>query len=101
MLLICNKHSKKLFLALTTPRAIAGHTNLSFNDVKVFSFEDISFYVTRQWVMKFNNPATAETQQVVMFSQRLHLIVVVGFIKMDFLYQTQFLEPPQGTIDRG
>jgi hypothetical protein len=51
--------------------------------------------------MKFNNPATAETYQVVMLRQRLRLIVVVGFIKMDFLYQTQFFEPPQGAIDRG
>ena len=51
--------------------------------------------------MKFNNPTTAQTYQVVMFHQRLQLIVVVGFIKVDFLYQTQFLEPPEGAIDRG
>ena len=51
--------------------------------------------------MKLNNPATAEAYQVVMFSGRLHLIVVVVFIKVNLFYQTELFELLQGPINRG
>ena len=88
MLIICNNHTKKLFPVLATLGTIARHTNLSSNNVKVFGFSDISLYIARQRVVKFDNSATAETYQVVMLGGWLDLIVVVAFVKMDFIYQT-------------
>jgi len=49
--------------------------------------------------MKLNNPATAEAHQMMMLRGLLRLIVVVGFIKMNFLYQTQLLELLQSPIN--
>ena len=94
MPLICNKQSKKLFPALATLGTIACHTNLSSYNVKVFGFSDIPLYIAGQRVVKLNNLTTAETYQVVMLGGWLDLIMVVSFIKMDFLYQAQFLEHP-------
>jgi len=99
MHLICNKHTKKLFPSLTTLGAIACHTNLGINNLKVFSFSYIPLYIASQWVLEFNDPATAETYQVVVLSRRLSLVAMVGLIKMAFLYQAQLLECLQGSID--
>jgi len=73
---------------LATPGAIAGHTNLSPDDVKVLGFGEIPLNLTSQWIVKLDNPATAEAYQVVMPSGRFHLIVVVVFVKVNLFYQT-------------
>ena len=88
-------------LTLATPGTITGHTNLSFSDIKIFSYRDIPLYVTRYWVVKFKNPAAAKTYQVVMLSGLLCLIMVVVFIEMNLLHQTQFLELLQSPIYSG
>ena len=88
-------------LTLATPGTITGHANLSFSDIKIFSYRDIPIYVTRYWVFKFKNPAAAKTYQVVMLGGLLRLIMVVVFIKMNLLHQTQFLELLQSPIYSG
>jgi hypothetical protein len=83
---------KKLFPISTAPGAIATHTNLGPDDVKILGFGNIPLNLTSQWIMKLNNPAAAEAYQVVMLSGRFHLIVVVVFVKVNLFYQTQFFE---------
>jgi len=51
--------------------------------------------------MKFDNPPAAKTYQVVMLGRGLHLIVMVGFVKVDFIHQTQCFELLQGAVNRG
>ena len=51
--------------------------------------------------MKLNDPPAAKAYQVVMLRRWLHLIVVVGFIKVNLFYQTQLFELLQGSINRG
>ncbi len=51
--------------------------------------------------MKLDNPPAAKAYQVVMLGRRLHLIVMVGFVKVDFIHQTQCLELLQSAINRG
>jgi hypothetical protein len=77
---------------LATPGAIATHTNLGPDDVKILGFWNVPLNLTSQWIMKLNNPTAAEAYQVVMLSGRLHLIMVVGFIKVNLFYQTQVFE---------
>ena len=86
MPLICNKHTKKLFLALATLSAIAADADLSFNNVKVFGLRDVLLYVARQRAAKFNNLTTVETHPVMMLDGWLHLVMVVRLVKMKFLY---------------
>ena len=50
---------------------------------------------------EFNNLTAAKTDQVVMLGRRFYFVVVVCFVKMDFLYEAQFLEHLQGSINSG
>jgi len=86
---------------LATLGAITGHVKLSINNLKIFGFGNVSLYQTSQRVLEFNNPTATKTDQVVMLSRGFQLIVVVCFVKMEFLYQAQFLEPLQGSINSG
>jgi hypothetical protein len=81
--------------------AIASHPNLSADNVKVLSFRDTPLDLMGQRIMKLNNPPAAKAYEVVMLGRGLHLIVVVVFIKVDFIHQPQFLEFLQGAVNRG
>ena len=74
---ICSTLDKKLFSFLATLWAIACHSNLSAGNLETFSFGDISFDITSQRVLKFNDLATADTYQVVMFGRWLNLVAMV------------------------
>jgi hypothetical protein len=52
-------------------------------------------------VVKFKNLAAAKTYQVVVLNGLLRLIMVVVFIKMNLIHQTQFLELLQSSIYSG
>ena len=86
MLLICNKHIKKLFFTLLASGAIAGHSDFTAGNLKIFSLSDVSFNRTDQRILKFDNLAAAEAEQVVVFGRGFYLIVVVSFIEMKLLY---------------
>ena len=101
MPLIYNKPVKKLFAFLFTFSTVTGHPDFGLDNLKTPGFRDIPLYVTRYWVVKFKNPAAAKTYQVVMLSGLLCLIMVVVFIKMNLLHQTQFLELLQSPIYSG
>lgn len=86
MLLIRNKHTKKLFLALATGGAKTDQSNFATGNLKVFGFGNISLHQANYRVLEFNNPTAAKTQQVVMLSGWFYLIMVVRLIKVKFLY---------------
>ena len=91
-MLICHKLNGKLLSFLTALLTIACHSNLSIDNHKIFGFGHIALYITSQWVLKFNYPATAETYHVMVLSRGLNLVVMVGLIKMEYFYQALLLK---------
>ncbi len=65
--------------------AIAAYADLGLSNIKVFGLSNISLYVTRQALMKFNNLATTETYHVVMLTGCLHLIMMMSLIEMKLI----------------
>ena len=101
MQIVCIKHSKKLFTFLAALGAVTGHTNLGLNNFKVFGSSNVLPDVTGYGLVKFNNLTATKTDEVVVLSGWLHLIVMMSLIEMEFLDQTLFLERLQVTIDSG
>ena len=86
MRLICNKHTKKLFLVLATFGAIACHTNLNTGNFKALLPGYVLLHFRAQRALKLHDFAAAETYQVVMLRGWLYFIVMVSFIKMELFY---------------
>jgi len=93
--------AKKLFSLLVTLGAITRHLDPNADNFKTLFPGYIPLHLLGQGAFKLHNPATTQTYQVVMLHRWLHLIVMVGFIKMKFLHKTQFLEYLQCPIDSG
>ena len=91
MLLICNKHIKKLFPAWAAPGAVACHPNLGINNSKISGFSYISLYMPGYRVLEFDDPPAAETHQMMVLGSWLRLVVMMGVIKMEFFDQALFL----------
>ena len=55
MLLICNKHTKKLLPLLTTLGAIASHPHLSIGNFETLLTAYILFHLLAQWALKLHD----------------------------------------------
>ena len=80
--------------------AVACHTNFRLNNLKAFGLSHIPLYISDQRTVKLNNFAATGTYQVVVRRGWLRLIVMMVFIKMDFLHQTQLFERLKASIYR-
>ena len=100
MLLICNKHAKKLFL-LAAGGAVTRHSDLAAGDLKVPGFRHPPLYQMGKGVLELDDPTTTETDEVVMLCTRFRLVVVVRLVEVDFLNQAKSLEGLQSAVDRG
>ncbi len=86
MLLICNKHTKKIFSILTTFGAIACHPNLNTSDLKALPPGYIPLHFLAQRILKLHDFIAGEAHQVLMLRGWLYFIVMMSFIKMELFY---------------